>query len=128
MWFQGVASERWDTDFPMACLGPDVEASPEVKKREVCPKPGDMWWDTLQNAMEAGWRLAGIHGVGSDGVRRFIQLIEMVMKNTGMTVEDVRKLRPTVEHSEAIGILPDVVEGMKKYGITVSAGSWFNAS
>ena len=121
MWIHGVASERWDTDFPMACLGPDVEAAPEVKKREVCPKPGEMWWDTLQNALEAGWRLAGIHGEGSHGVRLFIQMVERAMKNTGMTVEDIRKMRLTVEHAPVIGKVPDVVEGLRKYGIIVSA-------
>src|SRR3990170_6025450 len=109
MWFQGVASERWDTDFPMACLGPDVEASPEVKKREVCPEPGEMWWDTLQNALESGWRLAGIHGVGSHALRQFVKMIEMAMKNTGMTVEDVRKMRMTMEHVPATGAVPDIV-------------------
>jgi len=120
LWVHGVASELWDSIYPQACLGKDVEGPPNIKAREMCPKPGDMWWDVLQNAMESGWRLAGIHGNGSDGVRRFIQLIETVMKNTGMTVEDVRKMRATVEHAPVIGTLPDVVEGMKKYGIMVS--------
>lgn len=121
MWLHGVASERWDTDFPQSCLGPDVEAPPAIKKREVCPSPGEMWWDTLQNALESGWRLAGIHGEGSHGVRLFIRMIETAMKNTGMTVDDVRKLRMTVEHAPAIGKQPDVVEGLRKYGIIVSA-------
>ncbi|MBI4444023.1 MAG: amidohydrolase family protein [Acidobacteria bacterium] len=121
VWIHGVASERWDTDFPQICLGADVEAPPAIKKREVCPDPGDLWWDVLQNALEAGWRLAGIHGEGSDGVRRFTKMIEAAMKNNGMTVEDVRKLRMTVEHSPAIGKQPDLIERLKKYNIIVSA-------
>ncbi|MBI4443893.1 MAG: amidohydrolase family protein [Acidobacteria bacterium] len=124
LWFHGIASERWDSIFPMGCLGKDVEAPPKIKAREMCLEPGEIWWDTLQNAMEAGWRLAGIHGVASDGVRRFIRMIDMVRQNTGMTEEDIRKLRPTVEHAEALGKLPDVVAGLKKYGIMVSVGSY----
>ncbi|MBI4443077.1 MAG: amidohydrolase family protein [Acidobacteria bacterium] len=125
LWIHGVASERWDSIFPMGCLGKDVEAPPKIKAREICPSPGEIWWDTLQNAMEAGWRLAGIHGVGSDGIRRFLQLIAQVQKNTGMSDEDIRKLRPTVEHASVIGTVPDVVEGLKKYGVYVSAGTIF---
>ena len=122
LWIHGVASELWDASFPEACLGPDLEAPPKIKAREMCPSPGEMYWDTLQNALEAGWRLAGIHGNGSHAVRLFVQMIETVMQKNGMTVEDVRRLRLTVEHAEVLGNLPDVVEGLKKYGIIVSAG------
>lgn len=124
-WIHGVASEKWDALFPTACLGPDVEAPARIKAREVCMRPDDMWWGTLQNALEAGWRLAGIHGVGSHGARLFVQMVEAAMKNSGMTVDDVRKLRLTVEHAEALGKVPDVVASFKKYGITVSAGARF---
>jgi len=122
LWIHGVASERWDTSFPMQCLGPDAPAPPEIKARELCPQKGDMFWDTLQNALESGWRLAGIHGLGSDGVRRFMQMVEMARQNRGMTEQDIRNLRLTVEHGTVIGKLPDVMAGLKKYGITISAG------
>ncbi|MBI4442992.1 MAG: amidohydrolase family protein [Acidobacteria bacterium] len=125
LWIHGVASEFWDGPYPFACLGPDYQAPPNIKDREQCPKAGEMWYDTLQNGLEAGWRLAGVHGVGSDAVRRFIQMVEQVMKNTGMTVEDIRKMRLTVEHAEALGKIPDVVQGLAKYGIIVSAGPGF---
>jgi len=122
LWIHGVASERWDTSFPMACLGDDVEAPPQIKARELCLEPGDMFWDTLQNALEGGWRLAGIHGLGSDGVRRFMQMVDMARENTGRTVEDMRNLRLTVEHATALGQVPDVMENLAKFGIIVSAG------
>ena len=80
----------------MICLGPDVEAPPRVKAREMCPAPGQMWYDTLKNAMLAGWRLAGIHGEGSQAIRAFIQMTEDVMKEKGLTVQDVRNLRMTM--------------------------------
>ncbi|MBI4443078.1 MAG: amidohydrolase family protein [Acidobacteria bacterium] len=121
LWIHGVASERWDTDFPQICLGPDVEAPPKIKAREVCPAPGELWYDTLQNALESGWRLAGIHGEGSHAIRTFIKMIENVMQKNGWTVEDVRKLRMTMEHNDAIGQLPDVMAGLVKYNIIVSS-------
>jgi hypothetical protein len=121
MWMGGVASELWDSSFPQHCFGNDMPAPPEIKKREKCMKPGDMYWDALQNALEQGWRLAGVHGVGSDGIRRYTQLIEMAMKNSGMTVDDIRRLRLTTEHAEALGNPPDLIAKIKELGIIVSA-------
>ena len=119
-WINGVATELWDSSFPQACLGPDVPAPPEIKRREMCPGPGKLYYDTLKNAIKAGWRLAGIHGVGSHGVRLFIQMAEDAMRESGRPVEDLRQLRLTVEHAEALGQPPDVMEGLKKYGMIVS--------
>jgi predicted amidohydrolase YtcJ len=121
MWMGGVASELWDSSFPQNCLGNDLPAPPEIKKREKCMKPGDMYWDALQTALENGWRLAGVHGVASDGVRRYLQLIEMAMKNSGQTVDDIRRLRMTTEHAEALGNVPDVIAKLKEFGVIVSA-------
>jgi len=120
MWMGGVASELWDSSFPQVCLGNDLPAPPEIKIREKCPKPGEMYWDALQTALESGWRLAGVHGVGSDGVRRYTELIERAMKNTGMTAEDIRRLKLTTEHAEALGNIPDLIAEVKKLGIIVS--------
>ena len=124
-WLHGVASEKWDILFPGACLGPDVEAPPSIKQRELCLREGDMWWDTLQNALEAGWRLAGIHGVGSHGARLFLQLVESAMRNASISTEEIRDRRLTIEHAEALGKVPDVVASLHKYGVIVSAGARF---
>ena len=43
MWVHGVASEMWDTPSG-PCMGPDVEAPPNIKALEVCPSPGDTSW------------------------------------------------------------------------------------
>ena len=51
-WIDGVASERWDSTYPESCTGPDTQAPPHIKAREVCPKPGDLMWDTLENRSE----------------------------------------------------------------------------
>jgi hypothetical protein len=99
-----------------------MPAPARIKARELCPRPGDMFWDTLQNALEGGWRLAGIHGLGSDGVRRFMQMVDMAKQNRGMTDQDIRDLRLTVEHGTVIGKLPDVMANLKRLGIIISAG------
>ncbi|MBI4444166.1 MAG: amidohydrolase family protein [Acidobacteria bacterium] len=121
VWIGGASAEKWDDDFPLACLGPDVEALAKVKARELCQKPGNIFYDLLYTAVESGWRIAGVHGEGSHGVRLYIQMIADASQKAGMTPEDVRKLRPTVEHTPVLGALPDIVEGLKKYGIIVSA-------
>lgn len=69
LWFDGVASERWDSNYPESCTGPDTNAPPHIKARESCPHAGDLHWDTLQNAIKAGWRLIGVHLCGSESVR-----------------------------------------------------------
>ena|SRR5579885_2279419 len=120
MWMGGVASELWDSSFPQGCLGPDLPAPQEIKIREKCPQPGEMYWDALQTALESHWRLAGVHGVASDGVRRYTQLIERAMKDTGMTAEDIRRLKLTTEHAEALGNMPDLMAEIKKLGIIIS--------
>ena len=122
LWITGVASERWDSLGPDACLGPDISAPPEIKARERCQSPGSLFWDVLKNAILAGWRPAGVHGVGSHGVRLFTQLLDEVVAETNWTAEDIRKLRPTVEHGMVIGTEPDVIEKLKEYGIIVSLG------
>jgi predicted amidohydrolase YtcJ len=120
LWIHGVASELWDSSFPQSCLGPDLPAPPRIKERELCPAPGVMYWDVLETALKAGWRLAGVHGLASDGVRRFTQLMDKVVKETDITVEDIRKLRPTVEHVEALGNVPDVMAKVREYGIILN--------
>lgn len=120
LWIDGVASELWDSSFPQGCLGKDMPAPPAIKAREMCPEPGMLYYDTLKNALAAGWRLAGIHSVASDGARRFIKMVDSVVKEQNLTADDIRKRRLTVEHNEAVGNLPDIIEGLKKYGITLS--------
>ena len=124
LWMNGVASERWDTSFPMSCLGADAPAPPNIKAKELCLKPGDIYWDTLENAVLAGWRLSGIHGIGSDGVRRFLAMIDDAVKKGPISVDDIRKRRFTIEHGDVLGKKPDVVAGLKKYGIIVSVNPW----
>ncbi len=122
-WIDGVASERWDSNYPESCLGPDVPAPPHIKSREVCPKPGDLPWDTLENAMKSGWRLAGVHICGSDSARSFMKMIDRAREVNGWTMQQVRDMRMTGEHCDVIGQQPEILEGLKNYGIILSCGA-----
>ncbi|MCK5352773.1 amidohydrolase family protein, partial [bacterium] len=121
-WFDGVASERWDSIYPESCTGPDTQAPPHIKAREVCPQPGELPWDTLENALKAGWRLAGVHMCGSESARSFFKMIDRAREVNGWSMEDVRAARLTGEHCNVIGKAPDIIKGLKDYGIYLSCG------
>lgn len=121
-WFDGVASERWDSHIPEACLGPDTNAPANIKTRETCPKPGDLHWDVLSNAIKSGWRVAGVHTCGSESLRRFVQMIDEARQARGWTVEQIHDQHFSLEHCDMIGKQPDVIDKIKKYGIILSCG------
>ena len=122
LWIDGVASERWDSLYPESCTGPDTVAPPHIKAREVCPQPGELPWDTLENAAKAGWRLAGVHMCGSESARSFFKMIDRARAVNGWTMQDVRDMRMTGEHCNLIGQQPDIIQSLKDYGIILSCG------
>ena len=119
-WFDGVASERWDSHFPESCLGPDTNAPAHLKARETCPKPGDLHWDTLANAIKAGWRIKGVHTCGSESLRRFIQMVDEAREEAGLTVKQIHDQHFALEHCDLIGKQPDVIDKLKRYGIILT--------
>ena len=121
-WFDGVASERWDSIYPESCTGPDTQAPPHIKAREVCPVPGELPWDTLENALKAGWRLAGVHICGSEAARSFFKMVDNAREANGWSMAEVRAMRLTGEHCNVIGKAPDIIKGLKDYGIYLSCG------
>ena len=122
-WFDGVASERWDSIYPESCTGPDTVAPPNIKAREVCPVEGELPWDTLQNAAAAGWRLAGVHICGSEAARAYFKMIDNAREVNGWSMEEVRSMRLTGEHCNVIGKQPDIIQGLKDYGVYLSCGA-----
>ncbi|MEE2821567.1 MAG: amidohydrolase family protein [Acidobacteriota bacterium] len=121
-WFDGVASERWDSHFPESCLGPDTNAPAHLKARETCPQKGDLHWDTLVNAIRAGWRIKGVHTCGSESLRRFIEMVDEARELTGMSVQDIHDQHFALEHCDLIGKQPDVIDKIKRYGLILSCG------
>jgi predicted amidohydrolase YtcJ len=122
MWIDGVASERWDSNHPESCLGPDAPAPAHIKARESCPQKGDLHWDTLQNAIRTGWRMTGVHMCGSESLRRMTTMIDEVINEGTLTLEQVRQQQYSLEHCDMIGKKPDIIDRIKKYNFILSCG------
>jgi predicted amidohydrolase YtcJ len=123
LWNHGIGSEgAWDTP-EIACLGPDLPGLPgvheEAKKRERCDFLTNRTPEVngMHNALMAGWRIAGLHGVGSHGMRQFIQYVEEAIAQGNVSVEEVREMRILMAHGTMVGKQPDVIAGLKKYNI-----------
>ncbi|MBI4442928.1 MAG: amidohydrolase family protein [Acidobacteria bacterium] len=121
-WIDGFSMELWDTIYPGECFGSDMEMTAEHRNRQMClvGASGNLKWEMVSNAMRAGWRITGIHNVGSDGARAFAQMVEQTSKEMGWTAEEVARMKFGVDHAYAIGKVPDVMEQFKKYGIRVN--------
>ncbi len=120
LWLAGMSNEIWDSGRKEVCLGPDVPASPEIKALERCPDPGSKPWESLKAAIVNGWRPVGVHGEASHGARLYIQMLDEAMKEGNYSLEYMKSLRTTLEHAMFLGNLPDVMAGIKKYGIILN--------
>ncbi|MCH7804698.1 MAG: amidohydrolase family protein [Acidobacteria bacterium] len=120
LWLNGMCNEIWDSIYNEVCLGDDVSASPEIKARERCPGPGSKPWESYKAAIVSGWRPVQAHGTSSHGARLYIQMLEEAMKEGNFSVEYMRNLRTTMEHNFLLGNVPDVMAGIKKYGIMIN--------
>ena len=127
MWQRGLSSEGgWDAP-NRGCLGDDLPAKPgidtvKVKQiLEICPDFSSPIVQSIMRGMQAGWRIVGVHGVGSHGFRIFIQQLEEAMKrNPGvLTLDYVRKSRHGFAHGTLTGAVPEVVQGLVKYNIHI---------
>ena len=122
MWFDGVASERWDSHVPEGCIGPDSNAPPHIKARETCPQAGDLHWDTLKNAIQSGWRMTGVHMIGSEALRQMVQMIDSAIAESSLTLSQVQEQMYSFEHCEMIGKKPEIIEMLTKYNFILSCG------
>jgi hypothetical protein len=123
MWLNGMCHEQWDSTQNNVCLGDDVPAPPDIKARERCPNPGLKTWISLKAAIVNGWRPVGVHATSSHGARLYLQMLEEAAREGNYSVEYIRNLRPTLEHNQVLGNLPEVMEGIKKYGIILNVNT-----
>ncbi len=127
MWLNGMCHEIWDSTQNNICMGPDVDAPADIKSRERCPNPDLKAWVALRAGLINGWRAAGVHGTSPHGVRLYIQMLEEAMEEANFSVEYVRDLRLTLEHNQVLGNVPDVMAGIKKYGIILNVNTSYLA-
>jgi predicted amidohydrolase YtcJ len=121
LWLNGMCNEVWDSIYNEVCMGPDMPNAPaEVKARERCPGPGSKPWESFTEATIHGWRPAQGHATSSHGARLYIQMLEQAMEEGGYSLEYMRSLRTTLEHNILLGNLPDVMAGIKKFGIIIN--------
>jgi predicted amidohydrolase YtcJ len=120
LWLNGMCNEIWDSTQNEVCMGPDVPAAPEIKARERCPGPGTKPWETYREAIISGWRPVQAHGTSSHGARLYLQMLEQSMKEGNYSLEYMRGLRTTLEHNFLLGNVPDVIEGLKKFGVILN--------
>jgi predicted amidohydrolase YtcJ len=121
MWLNGMCNEIWDSIYNEVCMGPDFPDVPaDIKARERCPAPGTKPWESFREAIVHGWRPVQGHATSSHGARLYIEMMEQAMEEGGYSVEYMRGLRTTLEHNILLGNVPDVMEGIKKYGIIIN--------
>ena len=125
LWMHGMSSEG-DWDAPnRACLGDDLPVKEGVDERrvkeilEICPDFDSATVQALMRGLRAGWRFAGVHGVGSKALSIFVeQLEEQMAKNPGLlTMDYVLNMRNGFAHGTMTGALPEVVADLKKYNL-----------
>ncbi len=125
LWMHGMSSEG-DWDAPnRGCQGEDLPVKPGVDERQVkeiletCPDFDSATVQALMRGLRAGWRFAGVHGVGSKALRIFVEQLELQMsRNPGLlTMDYVLDMRNGFAHGTLTGALPDVVEQLKKYNL-----------
>lgn len=105
-------------------MGPDMpNASAEVKAQERCPSPGTKPWETYKEAIVHGWRPVQAHATSSHGARLYIQMMEQAMEEGNYSLEYMRGLRTTLEHNILLGAQPDVIAGIKKFGIIINVNT-----
>ena len=125
LWMHGMSSEG-DWDAPnRGCLGEDLPVKAGVDERQVkeiletCPDFNAPTVQALMRGLRAGWRFAGVHGVGSKALRIFVDQLELQMsRNPGLlTMDYVLDMRNGFAHGTLTGALPDVVAELKKYNL-----------
>ncbi len=125
LWLNGMCNEIWDSAENELCMGPDVQVPDHIRERERCPSPGTKPWESYREAIVHGWRPVQAHSTSSHGARLYIQMMEQAMKEGNYSVEYMRSLRSTVEHNQWLGTRPDVMAGIKKFGIILNVNTGY---
>ncbi len=130
VWLLGVGSEGDGDAVTRPCLADLLPALPGkedyVKNDiEVCPawvqgdraNAGPLGLGML-NALNSGWRMVGLHGVGGQMVIYFGERVEDAMENNpDLTLDYVRAQRHGFSHGTMLGKSPELIETALKYNL-----------
>jgi predicted amidohydrolase YtcJ len=100
-----------------------LEASPEVKSREMCELAGhhDVRRAALFNMVKYGNRITGTHAAGDAAVDQFMDVIEEASAAGGLSLEEIRARSHVIDHC-ALNPRPDQIERAKRLNIIWSCG------
>jgi hypothetical protein len=130
LWLLGIGSEGDGDSVTRACLGPVIDALPGKEDYvknviEICPHwvKGNFdemspTGESILRGIQAGWKVQGLHGIGSYMIYLFGERIEDLMAtNPDMTLDRVRAMRHSFSHGTMLGKVPEVVETALKYNL-----------
>jgi hypothetical protein len=127
LWLHGMSAEG-DWDAPnRGCMGDDLAVKPGVEVRqvkeilEICPDFTAPTVQALVRGVRSGWRFAGVHGVGTNAIKLFVQQLEEAMRANPefLTLDYVRESRHGFAHGTMIGAVPDMMEQAIHYNLFI---------
>ena len=127
LWLHGMSAEG-DWDAPnRGCMGDDLAVKPGVEVRqvkeilEICPDFNASTVQALVRGVRSGWRFAGVHGVGTNAIKLFVQKLEEAMRANPdfLTLDYVRESRHGFAHGTMIGAVPDMMEQAVHYNLFI---------
>jgi predicted amidohydrolase YtcJ len=118
LWNNGVGVVSVDGSYPEICT--TVQARENIKQREICRlQPGSGRQDMLYSMVKAGHRISNIHVAGDSSVDRVMDTIEQASKEAGLTLDQIRAKRHSIDHC-VMNPRPDQYERLKKLNMFAS--------
>lgn len=121
LWLGGVGSEGDGDTVNGGCITVGNYGTYTDPQMEDCPDPSSSTTDAVLNgAIQAGWRMVGLHGVGPGMINVLVQQFQKAQKvNPDLTLARIRKMRNTFAHGTMLGHDPRMLALAKKYNFTL---------
>ena len=118
LWNNGVGVVSVDGSYPEICT--TVQAQEKIKNREICRlTSGSGRQNMLYSMVKAGHRISNIHVAGDSSVDRVIDTIEQASKEAGLTLDQIRAKRHSIDHC-VMNPRPDQYERLKRLNMFAS--------
>ena len=122
LWNLGVGEEVTDSPSTALCttfpiINPEFKARLERARVDPCFLNNPIKRATVKDQIQYG-RGVEYHASGDKTLDLLLEIIEEIRRETGMTVEEIREKRLTMEHLHMVR--PDQLPKLKEYGIIMS--------